>query len=319
MRVRFWGVRGSLPSPLLPSQIKSKISAILERLTPEDLKSSENRERFLADLPHWLFGTVGGNSPCVELQLEDDSDLSPQDERLIFDAGSGIRELGMALAKEKSKTHKYHIFFSHYHWDHIMGLPFFAPAYNPSAEMTFYSPMVEMETALRGQMNPPYFPIRLEAMVSKKTFQILSEPLKINGALVSFRKMNHPGDSYSFKVDDGKHKFIYSTDTELSANDFIKDDENTSYFSDADLLVIDSQYTLGEAIEKYNWGHSAFSLAVDFAANWKIKHMVLFHHDPTYDDHKLFNILQSAKWYTERMNIKGVKISLATEGMEIIL
>jgi phosphoribosyl 1,2-cyclic phosphodiesterase len=131
--------------------------------------------------------------------------------------------------------------------------------------------------------------------------------------------MSHPGDSYSYKVNDGKHTFIYSTDTELSASDFEKTEENTAYFSGTDLLVIDSQYTLGEAIEKYNWGHSAFSLAVDFAANWNIKHMVLFHHDPAYDDHKLLNILQSAKWYTERLNITGIKLTLAMEDTEIVL
>ncbi|MDR0389186.1 MAG: MBL fold metallo-hydrolase, partial [Spirochaetaceae bacterium] len=90
-------------------------------------------------------------------------------------------------------------------------------------------------------------------------------------------------------------------------------------FENADLIVIDSQYTLGEAIEKYNWGHSAFSMAVDFAANWSIKHMVLFHHDPTYDDRKLYNILQSARWYSDRMGIKGVTITLAREGLEIVL
>ena len=319
MRVRFWGVRGSLPSPLLPSQIKSKISAILERITPEDIASPASRERFLADLPPWLFGTVGGNSPCVTVEVENNSDKSAQSEMLVFDAGSGIREFGMALAKEKANFQEYRLLFSHFHWDHLMGFPFFGPAYNPAVKLNFYSPLEDMETSLRFQMNPPFFPIRLETMASQKNFYILKEPLKINGALVTYRLMSHPQDSYSYKVDDGRHKFIYATDTELSANDFIKNEENTEYFSEADLIVIDSQYTLGEAIEKYSWGHSAFSLAVDFAANWNIKHMVLFHHDPTYDDHKLFNILQSAKWYTERLNIKGIKISLALEGMEIIL
>ncbi|MDR2071996.1 MAG: MBL fold metallo-hydrolase, partial [Spirochaetaceae bacterium] len=95
--------------------------------------------------------------------------------------------------------------------------------------------------------------------------------------------------------------------------------ENTGFFNQADCIVLDSQYTLGEAIEKYYWGHSAFSLAVDFAANWGIKQLILFHHDPTYDDRKLYNILQSARWYTERMGIKGIQISLAMEGMEINL
>ena len=313
MHIRFWGVRGSLPSPQLPSQIKSKISAILERLGPRDLESPESRECFLAGLPPWLFGTVGGNSPCITVQLDDKKEL------LVFDAGSGIRELGIAAAKEKPKPLAYRLFFSHFHWDHIMGLPFFNPAYDPSVKLDFYSPMEAMETVLHGQMTSPYFPVHMEVMASKKKFHTLSGPLELQGAAIFYRMMNHPGDSYSYKVDDGKHTFIYATDTELSSNDFIKNDENTAYFQNADVIVIDSQYTLGEAIEKYNWGHSAFSLAVDFAANWNIKHMVLFHHDPTYDDHKLYNNLQSAKWYMERMNIKGIKISLAMEGMEIVL
>ena len=313
MRVKFWGVRGSLPTPLLPSQIKSKISSIMARVTPADLESPETRERFLADLPQWLFGSVGGNSPCVSVQLDSTREL------IIFDAGSGIREMGAAMSKEKPKHSRYHLFFSHFHWDHIMGFPFFGPAYDPTVELNFYSPVASLEEALNGQMTYPYFPVSMDTMASKKKFHTLSGGLDFFNAVVSYRKMNHPGDSYSYKVDDGIHRFIYATDTELSANDFLKNDENTKYFSGVDLIVIDSQYTLGEAIEKYNWGHTAFSFAVDFAANWNIRHVVFFHHDPTYDDQKLLNILQSAKWYTERMNIKGIKLSLAMEGMEIVL
>ena len=313
MRIRFWGVRGSLPSPQLPSQIKSKISAIMERLTMGDLENPESRERFMANLPPWLFGTVGGNTPCVSVQFDN------SDEVIVFDAGTGIREMGVAMSSVKPKNTKYHIFFSHLHWDHISGIPFFNPGYDPSVKVDFYSPVPGMELALNGQMTSPYFPIHMESMTSRKTFHTLLRKVKIAGAEVSFRIMNHPGDSYSYKVDDGERKFIYATDTELSSNDFLKNEENTNFFAGADAIVIDSQYTLGEAIEKYNWGHSAFSLAVDFAANWDIKHMILFHHDPAYDDHKLYNILQSAKWYTERMNIKGIRISIAIEGMELVL
>ena len=316
MRVRFWGARGSLPSPQLPSQIKSKISAITERITPEDLESSESRERFLAGLPPWLFGTVGGNTSCVTVQA--DGGTKSTSSLFIFDAGTGIRELAAAMTKSRRKPF-YHVFFSHFHWDHIMGLPFFTPVYDPQVNVNFYSPFTNMEETLRGQMVPPYFPVPMHAMGCKLDFKTLTAPIRINGAEISFRKMSHPGDSYSYKVNDGKHTFIYSTDTELSASDFEKTEENTAYFSGTDLLVIDSQYTLGEAIEKYNWGHSAFSLAVDFAANWNIKHMVLFHHDPAYDDHKLLNILQSAKWYTERLNITGIKLTLAMEDTEIVL
>ncbi|MDR2184790.1 MAG: MBL fold metallo-hydrolase [Treponema sp.] len=312
MVIRFWGVRGSLPAPQLPSQIKHKVSAILERLTPADIESPESRERFLAGLPSWLFGTIGGNTPCVSVQI------GPR-EHIVFDAGSGIRELGIAMAKEKPKPDQYRIFFSHFHWDHLQGLPFFNPSYDPAVKLDFYSPMPNLENALQGQMTSPYFPIHMEAMGAKKFFHHLDRSVSFGDVSISFKKMNHPGDSYSYLVSDGSRRFIYATDTELSAADFIKNDENTAFFDKADLVVIDSQYTLGEAIEKYNWGHSAFSLAVDFAANWGIKHLIMFHHDPAYDDRKLFNILQSARWYTERMGIKGIQITLAMEGMEISL
>jgi len=313
MRIRFWGVRGSLPSPQRPSQVKSKVSAIVKRLKPGDIETPENRERFLAKLPPWLFGTVGGNTSCVEMRLGNKNEV------IVFDAGSGIRELGLEAAQRKPKPSKYHLFFSHFHWDHIMGLPFFGPAFDPSVKVEFYSPIAEMEAALQGQMVSPYFPVHMDSMAAKDKFNILDGPLELLGARFSYRKLNHPGVAYSYKVEYGKRKFIYATDIELTKNDFTKNDENSSYFDGADLIVIDSQYTVGEAIMKNNWGHSAFSLAVDFAANWNIKHMVLFHHDPAYDDHKLYKILKSAKQYAEQMSIKGIKLSLAMEGMEISL
>jgi phosphoribosyl 1,2-cyclic phosphodiesterase len=313
MRVHFWGVRGSLPSPLLPGQIKSKISAIIERLTPEDLASQENRERFMAGLPPWLFGAVGGNTPCITVHMKNSPEV------LVFDAGSGIREMGIAMVREQPKPSAYRLFFSHFHWDHIQGLPFFGPAYDPSVSLDFYSPVPEMEQIIQDQMRPPLFPVRMDTMGSRRSFHILKGPLSLGGLTISYKKMNHPGGCYSYLVDDGKHRLIYATDTELTAVDFSKDEENSLFFKNADLIIIDCQYTLGEAIEKYNWGHNAFSMAADFAANWGIKHMVLFHHEPTYSDHKIYNMLQSASWYLERMSIRGIELSLATEGLEIEL
>jgi phosphoribosyl 1,2-cyclic phosphodiesterase len=313
MQVQFWGVRGSLPSPQLSSQIRDKISTILERVVPEDIASPESRRKFLAELPPWLFGTVGGNTPCVSVSNGDPKN------RLIFDCGSGLREMGLAMAREKPAPAHYDIFLSHLHWDHIQGLPFFAPGYDPSVKLDFYSPMKNLEAAFSEQMRSPFFPVHMESMGSEKEFHRMEHEIVIGDMTVSYKKLRHPGDSYSFKVNNGKSSFIYATDTELSTDDFMKTEENTVYFENADLVVMDSQYTLGESIEKYNWGHSAFSMGVDFAATWGVKHLVLFHHDPTYDDRKLFSILQSAKWYTERMNIRGIKISLAVEGMEISL
>ncbi|MDR2534978.1 MAG: MBL fold metallo-hydrolase [Treponema sp.] len=316
MRIRFWGVRGSLPSPQVPAQIQDNIRSILEQLTAKDIENPEARERFLQGLPPWLFGTIGGNTSCVSLEWDDPGQL------IVFDAGSGIRELGLALAGVQPPITSYHIFFSHFHWDHLMGLPFFNPAYDPSVELTFYSPKPNLEAALTGQMTSPYFPVTMDAMGGTKRFYILSGPQTVAKApweiRVSYKKMRHPGDSYSYQVNDGKHRFIYATDVELSAEDFFENEENASFFKDADVAVIDSQYTLQDAIEKYNWGHSSFRAAADFAAHWGIKHLVLFHHEPTYTDREVYNILQSARWYTEQMQF-GITLTLATEGLELIL
>jgi phosphoribosyl 1,2-cyclic phosphodiesterase len=313
MRIRFWGVRGSLPAPLLSSQIKNKIASILEQARPEDVQNAESRRRFLAGLPPWLFGTAGGNTPCVSLSF------GKPDELIVFDCGSGMRELGAACCNEAAKPVKYHVLFSHFHWDHLQGLPFFNPAYDSSVGIDFYSPKSGLEQILEGQMNAPYFPVKLENMASKKNFYLLESPLIIGGLSIRYKRMNHPGDSFSYMVSENGKRFIYATDTELSISDFMQNEENTGFFQGADLIVLDSQYTLGEAIDKYNWGHSAFSLAVDFAANWGIKRLVMFHHDPAYDDRKLYSIIQSARWYLDRMNIKGMELSLATEGLEISL
>jgi len=313
MLIRFWGVRGSLPAPVLPSDIRAKIAAILELMVPEDIASAESRERFLAGLPPWLSGTVGGNSLCVSVDIEG---LSGP---LVFDCGSGLREMGIAYNARKPAPSQYHIFFSHFHWDHVLGFPFFVPAYIPATTLDLYSPKPGLEDCLRASMNEPYFPVRMETMRSNKNFHLLENPISIGPVNISFKKMNHPGDSFSYSINHNGKRFIYATDVELTTADFEQNKENTGFFKDADLIVLDAQYTLGEAIGKYSWGHTAFSMAVEFAVNWRIKHLVLFHHDPTYDDKKLYGILQSARWYLQRMDVGGIEISLATEGLEIAL
>jgi phosphoribosyl 1,2-cyclic phosphodiesterase len=200
-----------------------------------------------------------------------------------------------------------------------MGLPFFNPAFNPSIQVEFYSPKPDIEKILGDQMLAPYFPVPMSAMGATKSFHCLTNTLTTQAATISYKKMQHPQDSYAYRVDDGKHRFIYSTDTELSDADFVHNEENEAFFRDADLIVIDSQYTLKESFDKYGWGHSSFSMVTDFAAHWGIKCAVLFHHDPTYDDQKLFDNLQAARSYAEYMHFKDTRLILATEGLEITL
>ncbi len=314
MKVKFWGVRGSIPTPLSPSQLQGKISAVIQRIEPDDLKTPETREAFLAGLPPYLLSTAGGNTTCIEIRLSDDT-------LIIIDAGSGIRALGHSLQKRREKIRNFHIFFTHFHWDHIQGIPFFAPQiFDPQNTINFYSPKMNLEDYLRNQMSFPYFPITMDNVFAKIKFTVLKEcPMNIGPAKISWRKMKHPGDSYSYKFEDCCKSLIFSSDTELTENDFQKTPENTEYFENTDLLILDSQYTLNEAIDKYGWGHSSYSLAVDFAAGWSISKLGLFHHEPNYDDKKVFGIHKSAKWYLDHLQYNKMDIFLATEELELIV
>jgi phosphoribosyl 1,2-cyclic phosphodiesterase len=294
----------------MPSKVKSKISSTVQRISPRDLAGQEERELFLASLPDYIFSTVGGNTACVEVSTAESC-------RIILDAGTGIRELGIEMLSSKDER-DCHLFFSHFHWDHIQGLPFFGPAFDPRRSIHFYSPVPDFKAILEGQMKPPYFPVTMDVMAATKEFKVLDgEPVRIGGVKIGYRAVNHPGGCYSYSIEEGGVKAIYATDVELREEDFRKTPENAAYFEGAELLIIDTQYTLGEAIEKYNWGHSSFSLASDFAATWGIKRLVLFHHEPSYSDRKIDSIVKNASWYIDHLENEGIDVVLAREGLEI--
>jgi phosphoribosyl 1,2-cyclic phosphodiesterase len=310
MKIRFWGVRGSLPSPLMPAKIRSKISSVVQRIASKDIETQESREVFLASLPDYLFSTVGGNTSCVEIGTLESC-------RFILDAGTGIHGLGEEIASARRPV-ECHLFFSHFHWDHIQGLPFFDPAFDARNRIDFYSPVQDFRAILEGQMRQPYFPITMDMMAATKEFHVLAESsLSIGGVKIQHRAMNHPGGCYSYSFEEKGIKAIYSTDTELREEDFRRSAANADFFKDADALIIDTQYTLGEAIEKYNWGHSSFSLAADFAATWGIKRLILFHHDASYSDRKINGIFKNAAWYIEHLEGCGIEVILAREGLEV--
>lgn len=309
MIIDFWGVRGSIPTPITDQQIKSKIQAVVQRISPKDLVSQDSRQAFLDKLPSWLNGTIGGNTSCVHLKNKNGTNI-------ILDAGSGIRALGKKLVK--NKENKFHIFFSHFHWDHIQGLPFFDPIFNPNAEIHFYSPKENLQTLLEDQSESPYFPVSMRAMTKKNMyFHILKDDtIEIDGTKISYKKMFHPGDSYSYSFEEDGKKFVYATDVELNEL-HINSQENQKFFLNSDVLILDSQYTDLEALEKANWGHSSFSYGIEFAISCNVKKLFFFHHEPMYDDKKLYTILQNAKMYSEYVDSSRLQIYLAKEGLSI--
>ena len=311
MLIHFWGVRGSLPTPLTPQQVQSKIMAAVQRVTADDIKDEEARARFVSSLPSWIFGTAGGNTTCVEVKSLGNE--------LIFDAGTGLRLFGKSQNLPKDK--KYNFFFTHFHWDHIQGFPFFDAAYDPESEFNIYSALENTKAVLEEQMNQPYYPVPFTALTKKMNFMTLNPgaPINIGNTQIVCCPMSHPGTSYSYAVIEGNKKFVFATDVELRSKDFDSSPIMERVFKGADCIVIDSQYTAEEAYRKQNWGHSAFCYAVDFAVHWGIKNVYLFHHEPTYDDKKLYSILQAARWYAQYIAHEDINIQLAKEDMEIQL
>ena len=290
MKIKIWGARGSIPSPLTPEAVREKIyQAILGLGNNIDPTDSSLVRAYVDGLLPLVGGTAGGNTACVEIQADN--------QIFIIDAGSGIRELGVELMAGPCGQGQgvLHLFFSHAHWDHIQGFPFFRPAFVPGNQIFIYHahPYHWEEDVLGAQQQPIFFPISLEHMQADIKFVPLepNQPLSIEQMKISNIKMNHPGASYAFRFEDGDSIFVYASDAEYKAFDEASLRPYINFFAEADVLIFDSQLTLKEvSLEKEDWGHSSALIGVDLARRAGVKNLVLFHHDPTDSDDALLQI-----------------------------
>ncbi|MBN2373450.1 MBL fold metallo-hydrolase [bacterium] len=314
MKVKFWGVRGSLPTPMVSEHIEEKVRYILNGLKQGDEDRSNNH----ISIDSIKNGTVGGNTSCVE--------VTAGEEVIIFDAGSGLMPLGMDIIKrepERSRK-RFHILLSHTHWDHIMGLPYFAPAYNKGNEILIYSPHPDIQERLELQQDPRFFPISLYQMGAKVEFRILNkeESVRIDNAYIRCMAQSHPGISYAYKlIDAGGKILVYSTDAEYKGMVQENLDDTIRFFHEADALIADAQYTFMDSFEKQDWGHSSSFVVAELAIKAGVKRLFLFHYDPTYRDRKLLEILDQTRNFAADLTDGYVPLSidLAVEGFEFEL
>ena len=221
------------------------------------------------------------------------------DEQFIFDAGSGIRELGLDILK--SPRRKLHLFVTHTHWDHIQGFPFFAPAYIPGFEITVYGAKgfgKDLKSIFQGQLDRDYFPVQMEAMCSDLRFQhLVEEPMFIESACISWAFTQHPGATVGYKIEIGGKKIAWVPDNEFlqgymgSPKGLTRDHPLVApyarmidFLSDADTVIHEAQYTTKEYPKKVRWGHSSIANACLLMKLAGVRRWIVTHHDPLHDD-----------------------------------
>lgn len=295
--VRFWGVRGSIPTP------GSK--------------------------------TVyyGGNTSCVEVRA--------QGQVIILDAGTGIRQLGVALSSEfKDKILEATILITHTHWDHIQGFPFFQPAYksrNRIRIMGFEGARTGLESTLFAQMESPYFPITMHQMPGNIEIRELKDlKFTIGPVNVEARLLNHPGICTGYRLNTNAGSVAYLPDIELfqrlrahlskpsesngMEQQFAKyqDAELVKFLLNCDILIIDSQYTAEEYKSHVGWGHSCVDDSVALALEAQVKTLFLFHHDPERSDEEVTQLVEHARQLVANAN-STMNVEAAREGLELVL
>ncbi len=229
---------------------------------------------------HPEYMEFGGNTTCFKV-TQDNGRAS------IFDAGTGIRNLGKDLIRDGFHPPELFIGFSHFHWDHIQGLPFFDPAYNPENVINILG-MVEdrgindLEDIFKSQMLPEYFPVPLERMGAKFNFLLPeNNAIELIGTSISFIKQNHPGGSYGYRIEENGQCLVICTDIEHGKTVL---PEMVEFCKNADLLVHDAQYTTEELDLHRGWGHSSYDQAIEVAEKAGVKKLAITHHDPGHDD-----------------------------------
>ena len=271
MRVKFWGVRGSTPTP-----------------------QAENLR-------------YGGNTSCVEVRLGD--------QIFIFDCGTGFRVLGQQLEREfGERPFTAHVFVSHFHWDHIQGMPFFRPLYDsPGSQFIFHSSgrRRNLEQVMAEQMAAPYFPVDLDHMKAKRSFYNIENgclPME-DGVKIKTAYLNHPQGCLGFRLETKEGVLVYATDNEPGDEKFDKAVRKLA--EGADILIYDAQY-LPEEYEarRRGWGHSHWREAVNVVMESGAKELILYHHDPEHTDAIVDKVVENARSYYP-------KVRAAAEGMEI--
>lgn len=311
MRLKFWGVRGSLPAPIMPDKLRFQIEDVLSQFDKlKTANASVTARAFMDSLAPQVAGGYGGNTSCGEATFGKS--------RLIIDGGSGIRNLSEYLMKAEPAQTDFHIYLTHFHWDHLIGLPFFVPLYIKGKTVHFYSAHDAPEDALTMLFKKPFFPVPFS--VIKPQIQVHKveprKPFQIGEITVTPFELDHPDPCWGARVEAGGKALAWAVDTEGTRTGREELGADLPLYTNADLMVFDAQYSFGEALEKINWGHSSGPIGIDLALREKIKRVAFVHHDPSATDMAIWQGEEQTRHYYDELLSSRRRAGLEAERVE---
>ncbi|HEY4948769.1 MAG TPA: MBL fold metallo-hydrolase [Candidatus Acidoferrales bacterium] len=262
----------------------------------------------------------GGNTPCLEL-------TAPDGTKFILDCGTGLRMLGNHLTeRRRGMGIEAHILVTHYHWDHIQGIPFFHPFFESQNRFHFYSFQSKylgphsLEQVFAAQLASPYFPVDVTMMTAARDFREVAngETWAIHGTHITARYLNHPQGCLGYRIETTGGSIVYATDNEPGEHTC---DQNLRQLAHgADVLIYDAQYSPEQlASERKGWGHSSWLEGVKIAREAKVRNLILFHHDPDSPDKVVDGFLSAARqeFPATWAATEGMSISLSERGVAV--
>ena len=296
--------------------IREKIKRALLKANGRQFENESSVEGFIdSELDFSTRHSYGGNTSCVE--------IGGGANYTLCDMGSGLRCFGQQVMKEHNQPQVFNFFMSHVHWDHIMGFPFFTPAYLKGNHLRIYGGHAGLEDALRRQHGAPSFPVDFSALCANIEFVRLEPDRQydVAGLKVDVMLQRHAGDSYGYRFSSGGKSVVYATDSEHMLPDLAAMQGYVDFFRDADLVIFDAMYSLADSISvKADWGHSSNIVGVELCHLAGARHLCLFHHEPIHGDEAIARILAETRRFEEISRTgKPLLVTAAYDGMEVHL
>lgn len=319
MRAVFWGTRGSLSTPLTAGALRERLAGTLKAALAAGVKWPDQVDAFLDSLAFASRATYGGNTACVQ--------VAGGPEYVVLDAGTGLRDLGLALLRTGvlNRPAVFHLFISHLHWDHLQGFPFFAPIFFPDCQIHVYGCHPDLAQAFQRQQDPPHFPVRLDQLRAQIDFKVL-EPWRereAGGLAVTPFPVFHPQGCFGYRLAGHGGVMVYATDAEHKPAQPEPVAAAIRAFADSDLLIFDAQYSFRDTVEaKEDWGHSSNLMGVEMAAAARVRHLCLFHHEPAFSDATLDGVFaETLRLAAAYRSMNGTpypeRVSMAYDGLEV--